>query len=232
MPVLRGPGRGLRVAVGDSIVRVTGRGEPDIEAKMLELIGPHDVVFDAGANIGWYSLLAARVAREVVAFEPSLANARLAQRNAAANGLSNLTVVPAALTDEDGWLPFLERGSLMGRLEKSDSQEQAERRASNSFHGATRTVVPAASLDRWLAVTGHAPPSLMKIDVEGAELGVLRGMRHTLETARPVLIIELHGTRGEVVPILEEAGYSHEPLSRSHLLARSVSTQPRQNPLK
>lgn len=211
LPVLRGPGRGLRVRVGESIMRVSGRGEPAIEGKMLELIGPGDVVYDAGANIGWYSLLAARAvgpSGTVVAFEPSLANARLVQQNAAANGFSNLTVVPAALTDEDGWLGFIEHGSLMGRLEKNDSEAQARRRAQREFAGA-RTVVPAAALDTWLARTGQPPPTFMKIDVEGAEAGVLRGMRETLAGARPTLIVELHGTREEVASALDEAGYEH-----------------------
>src|SRR6185312_3056644 len=117
------------------------------------------------ANIGWYSLLAARAVGpqgSVVAFEPSLANARLAQQNAEGNGFENMTVVPAALTDADGWLGFTEHGSLMGRLDKNDSEARARRRAQNPRTG-THTFVPAASLDAWLASTGRPAPSFVKV---------------------------------------------------------------------
>ena len=132
-------------------------------------------MYDLGANIGWYSLLAARVVGprgSVLAFEPSLENALLAQQNATVNGLDNITVVAAALTDRDGWVAFLQRGSLEGRLEKDDSDAQAERRARQRIRFEGRTLVPITSLDSWLAQTGEPPPSVVKIDVEGAEVGV------------------------------------------------------------
>lgn len=215
LPVLRGRGRGLRVRVGDSIMRVAGRGEPEVEKAMLDLISPGDVVYDVGANIGWYSLLAARAvgpAGSVLAFEPGLENALFAQQNAELNGLSNVTVIPAALTDEDGWMSFLQRGSLEGRLEKDDSDAQAARRARGTFAVTGRTLVPIARLDTWLAESGQRPPHVVKIDVEGAEVGVLRGMEQTLRSQGPTLIIELHGTREEVLDELDGVGYEHRAI--------------------
>jgi FkbM family methyltransferase len=234
LPVLSGNGRGLRVRVGESVMRVASRGEPDVEKAYLDLLSPGDIVYDVGANIGWYSLLAARVvgaSGSVLAFEPSLENAVLAQRNAAANGLDNITVVPAALTDEEGWMAFIEKGSLEGRLEKDDSEEQARRRATRKLAGSNgRTLVPITTLDAWLAHTGRPTPTLVKIDVEGAEVGVLRGMEQTLRDARPTLIIELHGTRDEVADQLDSMGYQHRAIERevptreapwwAHVLAR------------
>ncbi|MCW2969034.1 MAG: FkbM family methyltransferase [Solirubrobacterales bacterium] len=237
LPVLRGNGRGLRVRVGGSIMRVAGRGEPQVEQAYLELLRPGDVVYDVGANIGWYSLLAARVvgpAGRVLAFEPSLENALFAQQNAAVNGLDNITVVPAALTDRDGWMTFLQGGSVEGRLEKDDSAAQAERRASRNMRFEGRTQVPVTTLDSWLAQTGEPPPSVVKIDVEGAEVGVLRGMEQTLRGAGPTLIIELHGTRDEVADQLDHSGYEHFTIERdvptrqapwwAHVLARPSSS--------
>jgi FkbM family methyltransferase len=217
LPVMRGPGRGLRVRAGESIIRVTSRGEPKVESSYLGLLRPGDVVYDIGANIGWYSLLAARVvgpAGSVLAFEPSLENALVARQNAAVNRLANITVIAAALTDEDGWMPFLEKGSLEGRLEKDDGPAQAERRARQTVQVAGRTLVPATTLDSWIAHTGQPAPTLIKIDVEGAEVGALRGMLGTLRDARPTLIIELHGTRDEVADELDAAGYEHAAIER------------------
>jgi FkbM family methyltransferase len=231
LPVLRGPGRGLRIKAGESIIRVSGRGELAVEAALLGILRPGDVVYDIGANIGWYSVLAARAvgpSGSVVAFEPSLENALLAQQNAAVNGLENVTVVPAALTDHDGWMTLITQGSLEGRLELQDgSVGQGGETGSAEVN---RMLVPVASLDTWLQLTGQPAPTLVKIDVEGAEASVLRGMRRTLQEARPTIIVELHGTREAVADELDAAGYEHRPIEREvptreapwwvHLLAR------------
>jgi FkbM family methyltransferase len=218
LPVLRGSGRGLRVRFGESTLRrVLRTCERDVERTFLGLLSPGDVVYDIGANIGWYTLLAARrvgPAGRVLAFEPSLANARYVQRNAASNGLANVTVVPAAVTDRDGWATFLDNGSLEGRLEKDDDDAQAARRAARGRKSHGTLPVPVLALDTWIAATGQAPPSVVKIDVEGAEIGALRGMGETLRSAGPTLVIELHATRTAVADLLDEAGYDHRPIER------------------
>jgi FkbM family methyltransferase len=208
LPVLKGPGRGLRVRSGRANLRVLGKGEPQVEQAFLGLLAPGKVVYDIGANIGWYSLLAARQGCRVFAFDPDIANAAVAGHNASANGLA-VTVTAAAVTDEDGWLAFLLRGSLMSRLEKDDTARQAERRAQRNAGSNGRMHVPAVRLDSWITQTGNPPPDVVKIDVEGAEVGVLRGMRQTLQACRPTLIIELHGTNVEVAEELDDAGYRH-----------------------
>jgi FkbM family methyltransferase len=236
LPVLAGHGRGLRVRVGDSTMRVLPRGEKAVEDTYCELLGAGEVVYDIGANIGWYSLLAARgvgADGAVVAFEPSVLNAACVQENAARNRLGNVTVIPAAVTDRDGWAVFLDRGSLEGRLEKADSQAQAERRAKRDQSHKGASVVPVLTLDSWISETSTKPPSIVKIDVEGAEMGVLRGMTGTLRSAKPVLIVELHGTRDEVADFLDEVGYEHAPIEVdvptrqapwwAHLLARPAT---------
>jgi FkbM family methyltransferase len=174
-------------------MRIVSSVEPEVERVFLDAIGPEDVVFDVGANIGWFSLLAARKARSVVAFEPNVSNAAVARRNAARNGFENMTVVAGAVGDRDGWATFDDSTSLKGNLSDAGS-----------------TLVPVVRLDSWLE--SREPPSVMKIDVEGAEGAVLGGMRDTLRSARPTLIIELHGTNSEVADLLEDAGYGHAPI--------------------
>jgi hypothetical protein len=73
-------------------------------------------------------------------------------------------------------------------------------------------LVPIATLDRWLASSGQPAPHVVKIDVEGGEAGVLRGMRRALTSVRPALIIELHGTGEEVADELDSASYEHHPI--------------------
>jgi FkbM family methyltransferase len=196
LPVLAGNGRGLRVRVGPStLTRIVSRIETEVEDALLHAIQPGDVVYDVGANIGWFSLLAARrvgPTGQVVAFEPAPANVRYIRSNATSNRLANIVAVPAAVSDHDGWGDFIADGSLKGHL------------------GTGGDPVPVVSLDTWAA--SHAPPSVLKIDVEGAEGAVLRGMLSTLHALGPTLIIELHDTGTEVADLLDSAGYSHRPI--------------------
>jgi FkbM family methyltransferase len=235
LPILRGNARGLRVSFGESnLSRIVRAAESQVEDKLLELVRPGDVVYDLGANIGWYSLLAARrvgPGGQVVAFEPAIENAAHLQRNAASNGFANIVVVPAAVSDRNGWAMFLNRGSLESRLEESDDDAQAKRRASQVRESRGRTPVPMVTLDAWISAAEQAPPSLVKIDIEGAEIGALGGMKATLRTAKPMLIIELHGTRDAVLDLLDSSDYEYEAIESElpmreapggvHVLARA-----------
>ncbi|HWX96130.1 MAG TPA: FkbM family methyltransferase [Solirubrobacteraceae bacterium] len=234
LPILVGAGRGLRVRFDDSaLTRAVSRAEAPVEEVFLSLLAPGAVVFDVGANIGWYSLLAARAVGPtgtVIAFEPSVRNAALVQANAATNGLLNVKTIPAAVTDEDGWATFLDNGSLEGRLSKHYSEAQAKRRESHQREPRGSFVVPVLSLDSWIPHSGVGSPSVVKIDVEGAEVGVIRGMTETLRSSGPTLIIELHGTQSEVADALDAVGYEHAPINSeastregpgwAHILAR------------
>src|SRR5437763_6128345 len=218
VPVLSGNGRGLRVRFGESDLGALLKGhEPKIEHALLDLVREGDVFYDIGANIGWYSLLGARkTCALVVAFEPMVDNAAILRENAKVNGLP-ITVIPAAVTDVDGWASFELRGSLMGRLEKTDTAAQAERRERRARKGGLRhkglQPVPVVTLDSWLAATGQPPPTVVKLDVEGAEIGALRGMSQTLATAKPALLIEMHGTQEGVADVLDAHGYKHGPIN-------------------
>ncbi len=191
MPVLRGPARGLRVSVGDStMMRLLTRVEPDVEDALLAHLAPGDAMWDVGANIGWFSLLAARAvgpSGEVTAFEPALRNAAQITLNAARNGVS-VTVVGAAVSDRSGWGRFDDLSSLTGRLSAAGG-----------------AIVPMVTLDEW--ASGHGAPAVVKIDVEGAELDVLRGAGTVLAAARPVILCECHGTQTGVDRALRAVGY-------------------------
>jgi FkbM family methyltransferase len=244
VPILVGAGRGLRVRFDESaLTRAVARAEAPVEDAFLALLKPGDVVYDVGANIGWYTLLAARAVGDtgaVIAFEPTVRNAAILQENAATNKLVNVTVIPAAVSDEDGWATFINQGSLQGRLRKDDSEAQAKRRARQLQRPTSSSVVPVLSLDSWIAASGRRPPNVLKIDVEGAEAGVLRGMSDTLRSAGPTLIIELHATQTEVADVLDSVGYEHAPIDYdgptregpwwAHILARPAKVSESERP--
>lgn len=216
VPVLRGNGRGLRVRFGESaLTRAVSTLERDVEETIVGHLHPGDVFYDIGANIGWYSMLAARAVGpggHVLAFEPSVLNAAFVQQNAAVNRFANVSVACAAVTDREGWMTFLDKGNLQSRLDKNDFEGQAERRARKDQKVKGQRPVPATTLDSWLAQTGQPPPTLIKIDIEGGELGALRGMTKTLEQSGPALVIELHNTAGVVADFLDTVDYRHAPI--------------------
>jgi FkbM family methyltransferase len=137
-------------------------------------------VFDVGAHQGVVAMmLAERVGPmgEVIAVEATPHNAEAAQRNARLNGLTQIRVLHAAGAEASGTLRFSPRmnGHVAGRDEAS-------------------LEVRAVTVDELTARYGA--PDVVFVDVEGYELHVLRGARHTLEAHRPDLFIEVHAGVG------------------------------------
>lgn len=161
-------------------------------------LGPGDCFWDVGSNIGLYTLLAASRGADVVAFEPSIENAATIERNLRQNELS-ARVIPKALSDEEGprdftlderETPGAGRGSLL------DDWQDGETRTVECVRGDSE--VESGDLPR---------PSVVKIDVEGAELSVLKGLGDLLEDIR-LVYCELHGINDhEVRRLLETRGF-------------------------
>jgi FkbM family methyltransferase len=137
------------------------------------------VVLDIGANVGFFTLLASTLAgREghVFALEPVPRNITYLRRHLDLNNASNTTVIEAAAADTCG-TGFISNTSdpSMGSL------------------GSTGISVPLVTLDALLAEGTIAAPSVMKIDVEGAESRVLAGAKSLLQIARPQIFLSTHG---------------------------------------
>jgi FkbM family methyltransferase len=147
-----------------------------------------DVVLEAGANVGAYTMLFARWTGDgghVFAFEPDPMAYRGLQQHLSLNGLADrVTAVAAAIGDETTThLRFaLFESSGISRMARERDEP-----------GATIEDVPAWSIDRFCAARGIAP-TVIKIDVEGAELAALRGARATIAAAGPrlQLFVEMH----------------------------------------
>ena len=163
-------------------------------------------VFDIGGYEGIYTLFFARAvgARgHVVTFEPNPVNYALIRQNVELNDFRNFTLKSIALADRKGSadLLFPIREPARGTLRADYQADLASRFQSR------KVTVDVDTLDNQL--TDLPAPDFIKIDVEGAELEVLRGMQKLIREYRPALFIEVH-TGVDVrrlVKLLADANY-------------------------
>ncbi len=163
--------------------------EPQEVKAFLELLESHDTVLDLGANIGFYSCLAASRGKRVISFEPSPRNLQFLYRNLWENKLHNTEVFPLGLAKQPGLhrlYGFSDMASFINGWAQADPKRSA--------------LVPVTSLDRIVATRFQGQRLLIKLDVEGFELDVLAGAESTLGlTPKPTWLVEIL-LRGEVIP--------------------------------
>jgi FkbM family methyltransferase len=217
VPILQGPLRGKRWIVGSGIHRLwLGSYE---RAKMnlaAQLTRGGDVVFDVGANVGIYTLLFSdRVgpAGQVIAFEPSPGNVVYLEKHLDLNRASNVRVVGEAVSSSVGQARFNTTSSCAGRIESGGDLQ-----------------VTTTTIDSFVEATGLVP-SLMKIDVEGAEADVLKGANKTLRDIGPQILLATHSKaiHQTCMALLVNHGYTVEEVRagrtvyEDELLARRPS---------
>lgn len=142
-------------------------------------------IYDIGAYIGLYSLAAATSSAiaSIVAFEPQPANIEAIRKNVAANKCERIQVLPFALGDAAATATVVGRGSTSA-MARTNIQKNRK--------GEEVNVVKVRTLDSVVQAQQLKAPELVKIDVEGYEAHVLRGMRRVLESDRPIVFLELH----------------------------------------
>lgn len=196
-------------------------------------VRPADVFMDIGANIGIYSIAAALRMGErgrVYAFEPHKVNALSLLRNIQANGLGGrIDVFSCALSDHEGMLDF-NYASLSSASTASQLGHRRVPGTSEEFVPVAAEKVFAASVDRLIERGSIVAPDLVKIDVDGNEIAILRGMRQLLRSEkRPrALQVELNvGEQEGIIETLAEAGYAlvdrHLTLTGKNQLAAGSS---------
>lgn len=186
------------------------------------MIHQDDVLFDVGANIGYYARFVAAQfpISQIVAFEPMAENVRLLRRNARlAVSQKQLRVLAMALADRDDRAVELQVDDMSDGsavLSRVSGGAPAHGRATSGL-GTKTEVVDTSRLDTLLfdapaeALDGPLPrPDIIKIDTEGAEQLVLAGAMRTLREHRPRLILAMHGAdrARNVLELLERAGYT------------------------
>jgi FkbM family methyltransferase len=180
---------------------------------------PGDVFMDIGANIGIYTIAAAHrvgAAGLVYAFEPHKVNALSLMRNVQLTGLSErVKVFACPLSDTAGVVAF-NYASLKAASTASQLGHTRLAGCSEHFEPVACELVLASTVDALMTAAAIRPPTLVKIDVDGNELGILRGMRILLcGPSRPrALQVELNvGEQDRTEAFLRECGYT---LSQRH----------------
>jgi len=181
-------------------------GETEYLAAMLRDLQDEDVLFDVGANVGLVAIHAAKICR-TVAFEPDPSFKHRLETNTALNPDRAFTLQPIAISDSDGTVVLYTDGAA------GNSPSLAHQRGEHES-----VSVSARSLDSLMAEGALPRPTVIKLDIEGAEILALRGAKQLLTgPERPrALFIEVHDTflpgfgssADEVYALLQELGYT------------------------
>jgi FkbM family methyltransferase len=174
------------------------------------------VVIDVGANVGFFTRSFAEWLEDgvVIALEPEEQNFRLLTSACRRFPPGRIEAIQAAASHEDGM-----------RLLELNPLNPADHKLST---GDTGVAIKSVSIDQLLAERDRPTVSLIKIDVQGAEVAVIRGARETIHRCRPALFVEIgenglerYGTSiAELLGIFSDAGYVAHSMERDGLVAR------------
>lgn len=171
---------------------------------LIRGISDSDVVLDAGANIGLFTMIAALKARKVIAVEPLPSNFEILSVNIGLNGLSNVILVNKALGDYNG-VGYLSGQGAMATLDQKGTE------------------VSVIRIDDMLREIGVDRVDVVKMDIEGSEVKALRGQKFLEKVKR--IMLETHGETNtqEVCYILEKEGFQIQPYKFSYLkIAKNI----------
>ena len=186
--------RGVPFQVGDhtiyldeSLRRWDLAMESSVHQVLEKNLSPGDIFFDVGANFGLHTLYSAKLVGNdgcVFAFEPVPSHLKLLERNARLSHVSEqVTIVPKAVSSsQDSFLEFfvpVDEIAVTASLKQTNRESQ-------------KMKVPNLRLDDFWQNSNSAIKAI-KIDVEGAELEVLKGATNILNRWHPILVIEVHG---------------------------------------
>jgi FkbM family methyltransferase len=208
----------------DPIATVLRKGavpDPTLVGLMLRLISPGSRMIDLGAHLGSFALSAAGAGCHVLAIEASPRNAHLLHASAARNGFHDLRVINAVASDEPGTAGFVPNGPWGHVITEGHPDA---------------VTIPTVTMDELLLEMGWSPVDLVKLDVEGSEIRVIRSMRKLLEPPdAPPLLFESNGytldffglTPNDLLAALEELGYKSHVVDPGRLTGiRATDLQP------
>lgn len=168
---------------------------------ILALFDEKPVFYDIGANAGFYSIVLSEQTSEIVAFEPFSLNYKLLKTNKAINNVRNLIVFKTALSDKK------DIGELV--IYNSSGNNSLFNRNVSTDHPLKRTgveLIELEKMDDMIGDKGLPLPNIVKIDVEGAELFVLKGAKKTIQQCHPTFVIEYADSTSN------DAGYKKEAI--------------------
>lgn len=197
--------------------------EDRFDSYMMQKIKPDEIIWDVGANVGHFTerfSVAVGHSGKVIAFEPSPTAQGVLNARVQGAALSNVVVEPKALGGRNEIVTFWHSCDVEGSV--TDGMDYKK--------GAVSTDVEVITGDSYLASNPELPPNCIKIDVEGFESDVLRGMEALLRTPKlRAVFVEVHfehsARRGLVdapnlvVSLLEQAGFFVKWVDPSHIAA-------------
>jgi FkbM family methyltransferase len=219
--VQRGPAQGIWLHLNPRTGRdyFNGDVEPEVQAVLRKYLRPGMTVYDIGANIGFFSLLATRLVGttgHVTAFEADPEIAARLRENVARNQGGPISMEVKAVWSSSNPVFFA----------RADAEVSPDRGlghvidnvAERSEPGTIR--VEAVSVDEHVRKFGA--PDFIKCDVEGAEVEVFRGAEKLLNESRPIILCEMHGeeNRQTLLKVFTNLGYRCEPCGKNHILAQ------------
>ena len=218
--VQHGPAKGIWLRLNPRTGRdyFNGEVETEVQAVLQKYLRAGMTFYDVGANIGFFSLLAARLVGaggRVMAFEADPEIAARLREHASRNDGAPISVEEKAVWSSAAPVFF-------ARADTSLSPDRGlghvvAAGATQTAHGTIR--VETVVLDEYAARV--CAPDFIKCDVEGAEVEVFRGARKLLIEKKPIILCEMHGEENRHV-LLEEfsrLGYRCEPCGENHVFA-------------
>ena len=192
----------------------TGEWQPEVWNATASSLSEGSVYFDVGAHIGYFSMKAAQKVGKtglVVAFEPNPETLLLLRDNVTANHFDNVIVEPIACTDREQTLTLYAASII-----NTGASSLARDNANISLEAPRPFTVRGRPIDDVVRELGLTRVDAIKIDVEGAEVGVLRGALDTLKRFHPKVVAEVvarqlasfQTTPEELAALMHSAGYN------------------------
>ena len=208
VPIMSGPTRGFKWVVGASIHGCwLGIYESAKQKRFAAAVNRNDVVYDLGAQAGFYSLLASRLVGPqgmVYSFEPLPRNVHFLKEHVALNEVTTIKIFEFAVSSTDGTGLFEDGPNpLQGGLSERGARE-----------------VRVASLDALFAEGQLRPPNVVKIDIEGGGLQACIGAKKLFATHKPCVFLAIDAVSDyECCEFLRTLGYRIDEFDVNEIIA-------------
>ncbi len=218
--ILSGRLKGKKWIIGaGTLAHVAGIFKEAKMDKFDELITESSVVYDIGAQNGWYTLIASELVGpygKVIAFEPLPLMAQYLKKHIEMNHCNNVQVIEAAVSDNDGTDTFFAtKDGTLGAVSVP------------GLGHTERSTVKTIKLDSLLNKGAAPPPDYVKINIEGGELRALNGAESTLVDFAPTIFLATHSYDLCVAcsDLLISKGYALEKIGTSKFHTRECIAQ-------
>ncbi|NJK36478.1 MAG: FkbM family methyltransferase [Oscillatoriales cyanobacterium RM2_1_1] len=217
--ITHGVGAGLQFNAGPAgLACARGTYEMPLQRALAQYLKPAGVFYDIGANVGFFTAIAAKLvgpAGQVYAFEPVPENAERIHQNIQLNQFRNVGVLEKAVSNTNG------QGILL-LADHCGGATLATAGLPPDLRG--KMTVDLVRIDDLVSQARIKPPTVVKVDVEGAEIEALEGMGQTLGQFQPVVIYEVDDAELEafqykfraVAEFLQTLNYQSIPLEAAY----------------